>query len=84
MNIREKIARGMASADGFDPDYEMKGPRRIPSGVPFFKHPMYQKYTDAALDALMDATPEMIRALKPGMDYEEAFQAMIRAAKEGK
>lgn len=80
MNMREKIARGIKPS-AFDENWQE---------LYFFKAWQDEarakafSQADAALDALMDATPEMIRALKPDMDYEEAFQAMIRAAKEGK
>lgn len=77
MNMREKIARAIYA--------KRNGVGSAPWGnrPDTHKHP-YLVDADAALDALIDATPEMIRALRPDMDYEEVYTAMIRAAKEGK
>lgn len=52
--------------------------------MPYAVYDAYLLRARYAVEAMLDATPEMIRALKPGMDYEEVYTTMIRAALEEK
>ncbi|OAM78209.1 hypothetical protein [Devosia elaeis] len=86
MNMREKIAKAL-----HDFDYPKGDWHRLNSGQGSYHQDKYRVKADAVLDALAEPTEGMLEAgvldVKADVSFfevEETYQAMIRAAKEGK
>lgn len=81
MNMRENIAKLLASCDGMHPDAVSNDEDEMPIWT------TYLDVADSVLEALMEPTQEMIEAGRwPAEDDGPlaCFRAMIQAAREGK